>query len=243
MQKHRLFSLFAGIFLAFSSLSVNAQSGEIRDLRNFESLLIHPGFDVELVRGTQPSVEIQGYDLDPSEVHVSVSNHKLEVYHHNFRPPWNNRVGGRWDSQVHGKLIITYVYLEGIDFRGDGLLTCEDELSAETFQLKLYGDGEVQLPRLRTGLLKAALYGDIRLIAGGQAYEQRWRGYGDIRADAKDLRGEFADVKLYGDSELLLDIRDELALTVLGDGTIHYKGSPSIQRRLVLGEASLYHQP
>ena len=219
-----------------------AQASEVRDLRNFESVLIHPGFDVVLVHGSEPSIEIHPYDLDLAEIHTFVSFRQLEVYHHNFRPPWNNRVGGRWDARVRAKVIITYTYLESIDFRGDGYLVCHDELNASEFRLRLYGNAEVNLPHMRTGLLRAALYGDIRLTVGGQAYEQLWRGYGDIKADAYDLRGEFADVRVYGGSELLLDVRDHLALTVFGDGVIRYKGSPSIQRRLVLGEASLYRE-
>ncbi len=244
-MKYSSFSplILAAMLLAASLSDLTAQSAEIRDLRNFETLLIHPGFDVELVLGSEASIEIQTYDIDPADVHAYVSHHQLEVYHHNFRPPWNNRVGGRWDDRTHARVIITYTYLESIDFRGDGYLVCRDELNASEFRLKLYGAGEVNLPHLRTGLLRAALYGDIRLAVGGQAHEQLWRGYGDISADAYALRGEFADVRIYGDSEILLDVRDELALTVFGDGVIRYKGSPSIQRRLVLGEAALYHSP
>jgi hypothetical protein len=231
------------LIVLLSGAQLCAQSHEAFNVRSFESIVIHPGFDVELVRGNQPSIEIHTYDMGTEEVHAYVAGHTLEIYHHNFRPPWNNRVRGQWDSRVHARLIITYTYLEEIDYRGNGAFICNDELDAEEIRLKLYGNGEVNLPYLRTGLLVAALYGDIRLTVGGQAYEQRWRGYGDILADAYALRGEFADVKLYGDSELWIDIRDELALTVLGDGTIRYKGSPSIQRRLVLGEASLMRQP
>jgi hypothetical protein len=243
MKKHAFLHLLQGTLLAALSLSyLWGQSSEVIPLRSFESVVIHPGFDVEFVLGSQPAIEIQSYGTDPAYIHAYVSQHTLEVYHHNFRPPWNNQVRGHWDDRLHAKLIITYTYLDAIDYRGSGRVICHDELDAETFRLKLYGDGEVYIPHFRTGLLQAALYGDIRLTAGGQAYEQRWRSYGDVSVDAYELRGEFADVKLYGDSEVLLDIRDELALTVFGDGVIRYKGSPSIRRRLVLGEASLLRQ-
>lgn len=231
------------LFTTISGGLVFSQPDESRSLRSFDRILIHPGFDIELVQGETPKAEIISYGMNVADIHTFVNRGKLEIYHHNFRPPWNNGVRGNWDTQIHARIRITYTHLEVLDIRGDGLVSCKGPLDGEELLLRLYGSGEVNLPNVRVGRLRAALYGDMRLFLSGEAFEQRWKVYGDAAVDAYSLRGEYGKVSLYGDSDLELDIRDELSLNMFGDGTVNYRGTPVIRRGLIFGDAALRHRP
>lgn len=139
---------------------------------------------------------------------------------------------------------VTFTTLEKLVLMGDGKVLSKSPIIGEKFKLKAYGEQEILMHSVKTGILKTALYGDVKLeIHAGNTERQLVKSFGDNDIDLVNLQSSTGKIRSYGDCNAELYTEDVLKVTVFGDSNITYKGNPAKQRKFVLGDASIRSIP
>ena len=66
------------------------------------------------------------------------------------------------------------------------------------------------------------------------------KAYGEGEINTLGVKNTSAKVTAYGEGKVRLNVSDDLKVTAYGDASIHYKGSPMVNRGIVIGEANIH---
>ena len=95
--------------------------------------------------------------------------------------------------------------------------------------------------RLKFRSSYATMYGESYLeVKKGNAKRQRIISYGEGDINTFGVQNATAKITAYGEGRVRLKVSDELKVTAYGEATVHYKGSPMVNRGLVIGEATIH---
>ncbi len=85
------------------------------------------------------------------------------------------------------------------------------------------------------------MYGEAYLeVKNGMATRQRIISYGEGEINTLGVQNTTAKVTAYGEARVKLMVSDELKVTAYGEASVHYKGSPMVDRGIVIGEATIH---
>ena len=138
------------------------------------------------------------------------------------------------------KAYATYRELNSLEIRGEESVSSQDPIQSNDFKLKLYGASDAFFSSIRTERFKAVLYGENTLeIGGGYAAVQSYRCYGENTVKASRFKGEEVSTTIFGESDLNLHASGTMKVTSLGEGKVHYSGSATLNKGLILGETNI----
>jgi hypothetical protein len=200
---------------------------EARDTGPFESISIeYPGAEVIIQQGNKESVEIEADDNLLPQLSTEVLSGKLTIK--NSETNWNASV----NPSKPVKIRITVRDLNEIVLSAPvGNLEVND-LQADMLKLVLSGGAQVKLNKIRVDLLDSTLSGAGDIQASGNADEIKLILSGLGNFNAADLKSNKAIVELSGLGDATVRVKEDLAATITGAGSIKYFGNPHVEQNI-----------
>ena len=233
---------FIPALLMFVSFNVYAQTTAVA---HFEKIIISPYIQVTFVEGDKEQVDIENCTADKSKLHIEVNNKTLWVYLEGAKQiPKNETTYQNGYKEKHsiynGTVVtatITYKMLKDLSIRGEETQVCKSPLSAEKFNLKIYGESKVILNEVNFDELHTKLYGESTLeIKAGTIKEQSYTSYGESTINTSAVNGRTGRITSYGEADFTMNVSDRIKVIAFGDAKLHYKGDPEIVKGLHIGD-------
>lgn len=238
--------LVAGILL-ITITAIQAQEKEVK-VSSFDKLIISPHIEATLVKGDSEMVVIEDADVSLDKINIDVDGRTLKIYLDGAKTYTKSKkvkydgMKGRYDLYDGTQATITVIYkdLNKLDVRGEELIKLESPLVQDQFELKQYGESEVLIKSAELENLDVVIYGESVLkIEQGDIAFQKYKTYGESEVDALGISNRSAKITAYGESEFRINVSDRLKVTSYGESEVQYRGNPSIDKGIVLGENTI----
>ncbi len=247
-MKKTYLTLIIAAFALFGWQHAEAQKKTF-DVNSFDEVIISPHIEVIFEEAETESVVIQDIDVSMDKLNVEVKGKTLhiylddaKVYTKSEKVEYEDYKGK--DAIYHGTIVSAKVYyknLEEISLRGEETHKFKSNLKSEELSLKIYGESEVYLSEIEVDKFYATMYGESYLeVKEGHAARQKVISYGEGEINTFGVKNTSAKVTAYGEGRIKLNVSDDLKVTAYGEASIHYKGSPMVNRGLVIGEATIH---
>ena len=187
---------------------------ERRMMDDFEQLKIGGNFEVLLVNGDQPYLEINTDENLVSFIDTEVNQRILIVTQQK-----------KLISKKKIKLIVHYVQLSEIRVMGAAYITNEGYLVEEDLEIRMDGAGIIDL-KLRNDKLKVVLSGAGMVKLAGEVSEQDLNLTGAGKLEAFDLESRTCKIVVGGLGGAEVFVTDKLEARIEGIGGIEYAGEP-----------------
>lgn len=244
-------TIFKGIFLGVSTVLVmniaTAQNKEIK-VASFDNVIISPHIEAAFVEGSREMVSIDDADVPLEKLNIKVDGNTLRIYLDGAKTYTKSKkvkyddYKGRQQlySGTQVSLTITYKHLKNLSVRGEENFRLESPIDQTSLQLSLYGESDVRIKSAVVENLKVVIYGEsfLKIDAGESSY-QKYKAYGEGEVNTLGMSNKTAKITAYGESEFRLSVSDRLKVTSYGEAEINYKGEPTIDKGVVLGENSI----
>lgn len=175
---------------------------------------------VELVQGSSEGVTIDADDNVLPKLETVVERGVLRI-----RFPRGLTVRPRTPI----RLTVRFRSIESIAVAGSATVVAP-KLETPRLAVSLTGSAGMLLPDVVAQEITADMSGHCHLMAAGRADALKLAvaGSGEINAPHLDVRR--AAVSITGSAQVAAWVRDELRLALVGSGTVHYYGDPSIEK-------------
>lgn len=247
-MKKPCLTLLIATFALLGIQHTKAQS-KTYDVSSFNEVIISPHIEVIFEKADTESVVIESIDVSMNKLNVEVKGNTLHIYLDDAKVFTKSEKTDYDDYKgkhaiYHGTVVSAKIYftsLEEISLRGDETHKVESILKGEELSLKIYGESEVYFNEIEVDKFIATMYGESYLkVKEGSAKRQRIISYGEGEIDTFGVKNSSAKVTAYGEGRVKLNVSDDLKITAYGEASIDYKGSPVVNRGLVLGDASIH---
>ncbi|HMR82198.1 MAG TPA: head GIN domain-containing protein [Niabella sp.] len=119
--------------------------------------------------------------------------------------------------------------LSGINLNGNGEFTSETGISGATMNIRVNGNGNVNLKELTAHMLDADISGNGGIsINTGTVLKQDVKVSGNGSYRAEYIESNEASVKITGNAGAWIWVSEKLNAVITGSGNIWYKGAPVI---------------
>ena len=239
--------LLLGLTLLIGATTLTAQEKEYK-VDSFDDVIISPHIEATLVEGGQEMVVIEDADVPLDKLNVIVEGNTLKIYldgaktYTKSKKVKNDDYKGKYQL-YDGTMItarITYKHLKSLQVRGDEEIRLESPIDQKSLELTLYGESDLLIKSVNLESLKAVLYGEsyLKFTEGEIAY-QKYKAYGESEVNAIGIINKRAKITAYGESEFMLNVSDRIKVTSYGESEINYRGNPTIDKGVVLGENTI----
>jgi hypothetical protein len=241
-------SVIAIITISWLIPFFSSAQDKLIQVSHFDKIVASPFVNVVLEKGETESVRIEYDGINPEDVMVRVSHKKLQIYLDDARFVEKRKTSRYYGnkmkiSRYQGNSItayVTYKKLRAIEMRGDKGLVCHDPITADKFKLSIYGENDVTLASLQTGKFKASVFGANTIeVKSGSVDHQVYRLFGENQINTQNLSSNTANSRIYGTGRLLVNANDELKISAFGEPEIRLTGPASINKGIIIGEASI----
>ncbi|MDZ7613774.1 MAG: DUF2807 domain-containing protein [Flavobacteriaceae bacterium] len=214
----------------------------------FDKVIVSPYIQVIFKKGEKTSVVLENITVSQNKLFVEVSNNTLHLYLEGAKTiPKNEKVkhgNTKTKSPIYNnttaKMTVTYQDLRALSLRGEEKFIFEDPLAAVEFKLSLYGEIELDIPKVTFDRLDMDLYGENELeIKTGKINDNKITSYGENEIEMIGVESDHANITSYGDAEIALFVNKEIKLTAYGETHIDFKGQALIKKGIVIGETTV----
>ncbi len=200
---------------------------EYDDIGNFNRVNIAGSFEVVLRESNRPNLIVITDENLIDYIEIENENGELTIRSkRKLRPSDDSR------------LIVEYTELEEVDVAGAAVLSSEDIIEQNRFDLNMSGAGEVELNvDVKELQLDISGAGAVELRGFARDLKISMSGAGGL--DAEELESEICDVSISGVGGASLFVTRELKASVSGVGGVSYRGNPEIVNKNVSGLGSI----
>lgn len=237
--------LAAGILI---TVTLNA-FGQQRPVGHFNKVIVSPYIQVTFVQGEQEGVTVNSMIVDSSKLHVEVNNGTLRLYLEGAKDVPHNKHGYTTDGRKQSFPLypdhsvvatVTYKSLNALSLRGEETQLCQSAISADQFDLDVYGESKVIFTEVHIGEMHTTMYGESKLdIKSGSVNQQYYTCYGEGKINTTAITGHESKVTAFGEAEFRLNISDRIKITAFGETKLRYLGNPLIVKGIHLGGLDL----
>lgn len=233
--------------LLFINSNLNAQE-IIKLASNFNKIIVSPHIEVTFKKGEKASIEIENINVPREKFQYELENGTLQVYLEGAKTYTKNKKLLIRNSERKiplyeyraVKVIITYVNVETFSLRGEEKMTFKTPLIQEECSLRIYGESEVTINKIRVDRLNIAIYGESLLtIEKGTVQKQKITAYGASKVMAANVTSKETKIMAYGDGIFQLNASEKIKVSAFGEATILYKGGASLKKGIVIGDATI----
>ncbi len=230
-----------------TAATLTAQEKEVK-VSSFNKVIISPHIEVTFIKGDQEMVVVEDSDVPLEKLNIEVDGRTLKIYLHGAKTYTKSKkvkydgYKGRHELYSGTQVTATVIYkdLKDLEVRGEELVKLESPLVQDQFDLALYGESDVLIKSAELDDLMVALYGESTLkIEEGEVRYQKYKAYGESEVDALGITNSSAKITAFGESEFRISVSDRLKVTSYGEADVQYRGNPSIDKGVVLGENSI----
>ena len=235
------------VALIFGTSGLVAQSQAIA-VDHFDKIIVSPHIEVNLVEGNEESVLIENAKLSEDKINIEVDGKTLRLYLDGAKMVTKSEKvdNGRWEGKqsiYNGTMAtatITYKKLNTLSVRGEEIISCESDIEQKDFKLRIYGESKVYFNSVSVDKLTVSIYGESYLeIKNGSVARQVYRAYGESEVNTLEMGNSSTKITAYGESNFRVKVSDELKVTCYGEASINYKGEASVDKGIIIGEASI----
>ncbi|EAQ99917.1 head GIN domain-containing protein [Maribacter sp. HTCC2170] len=235
------------ILIMLLTVTIWAQEKTI-SVGHFDKVTVNPHIEATFVQGDKEQVQIESCTVSMNKVNTEIKGKTLRIYLDGAKEITKNEKvkenGYKRSKSIYNgtvlKVIITYRNLEELSLRGEEKFVCESPLNSDRFQLKIYGQSQVYLSQVDFNELQASIYGESFLeIQSGRIDRQKYTAYGETRINALGIKNNSTKIVAYGEGSYRVNVSKRLKVTAYGEATIAYKGSPDVDRGIIIGEATI----
>ncbi len=239
--------LLLGSIAALAFTSTYGQE-KIFEVDSFDKIIISPHIEATLVEGDDELVVIEDYNVPLDKLNVEVDGRTLRIYLDGAKT-YTKSKKVKYDNYKErydlydGTMItarITYSQLKKLSVRGDERFRLESPIDQNSLELTIYGESDVLLKSVELTNFNVSIYGEsyLKLEEGSIDY-QKYKAYGESEVNALGIANRAAKITAFGESEFMLNVSDRIKVTSYGEAEINYRGNPSIDKGVVLGENSI----
>lgn len=127
--------------------------------------------------------------------------------------------------------------LKKVTLTGDGKITSEDPVIGDYLILEIAGSGSINLD-INTKDLTVDLSGSGKAVVSGLADKQKISIAEMGSFDGKKLLSKSAEVRIAGNGKAILNVVNELDVSITGKGRVEYTGSPKLSTQIA-GEGKI----
>ncbi|MEN8789888.1 MAG: DUF2807 domain-containing protein [Flavobacteriaceae bacterium] len=227
--------------------NVSAQKKEIK-VASFDNVIISPHIEATFIEGNREMVSIDNADVPLDKLNIKVDGNTLKIYLDGAKTYTKSKKVKYDDhkerhdlySGTQVSLTITYKHLKNLSVRGEEKFRLESPLDQSSLVLSLYGESDVRIKSAVVEDLKVVIYGESYLkIDAGESSYQKYKAYGESEVNTLGMNNKTAKITAYGESQFSLSVSDRLKVTSYGEAEINYKGDPTVDKGVVLGENSI----
>lgn len=221
---------------------------KVYNVESFDKVIISPHIQTTFVEGNEESVTIETSKVEDNKIHVEVNGKTLRVYLEGAKDYTKSEKiydnGYEQKKALYkGTILIvkvTYKTLTDLSLRGEEKHVCESPLSVESFDLKIYGESDVTFKSVDFREMNTTVYGESNLhIKSGSIDDQKYTAYGEGVINSIDVKGSTAKLIAYGEADFTINVKDRIKVTAFGEASVHYKGSPVIDKGLHFGDLEI----
>ena len=247
MKKILRHTLLTGFLLSGVSVLL-AQKQEIK-VASFDNVVISPHIEATFVEGDRELVTIVDSDVPLDKLNVIVEGKTLKIYLDGAKDYTKSKKvkhdGYKERHQLYDGTQVTatisYKHLKKLSVRGEEDIRIESTLQQSDFELTVYGESDVIVNSVEIDNMKVVMYGESYLrIKEGEIGYQKYKCFGQSEVDALGVSNRTAKITSYGESEIRISVSDRLKVTSYGESEVNYRGNPSIDKGVVLGENSIH---
>ena len=226
--------LLLAVLLAVPSRVAEAQNSSVRqtkEVASFTELGFSVPGTVHLRQGESRSVEVEGAAAVLEQVEVRVENGTLHI-RAKEAGGWGRWFGGGADIEGRIDAYVTVPTIERLSVAGAGDIVGETPIAASTLVLRGAGSGgfDLEIDAEEVEVQNAGS-GTTRLRGRAGSVAVKVAGSGDV--DATDLETARAEIRVAGVGNTSLHVTDRLSAEVMGAGRVRYRGTPTVDRRVV----------
>lgn len=199
-------------------------SGEIikeeRDVDSFNKIELETMGDIYIKQGEENALRVETDDNVIDLVKTEVKNDKLVIYSEKNICP----------EKLRFDLIVRD--LNSIIVTGSGNIKTINDFTAEDFEIKILGSGDVRISEInaRNIELEVSGSGDVMLKGKSDRLITEINGSGDINAFGLEVKDVMIEIN--GSGDLSIHATNKLHIEINGSGDIVYKGDPEIKQEI-----------
>jgi ribosomal protein L31 len=218
------------------------------DVDTFDKVIVSPHIQVTFQQGDSEKVVIESSTVSEDKINVEVNGKTLRIYLDGAKEVTKSekvKENGyeRKKSIYNGtvvKAIVTYTNLEELSLRGEERIVCKSPLEGDRFHLKIFGESQVYLNEVAFGDLKTTIYGESYLeLKEGTIEKHKITAYGETKVNTLGVENAEVKITAYGEGSYRLKVDERLKITAYGEATVAYDGSPKVDSRVIIGEATI----
>lgn len=195
-------------------------SSSFRKMADFSEISLNGSYEVELIQGSEYSVEIDADEGQLDQIITQVNGNRLTV---------TSGMGKRWNIDNGVKVKITSPNFTQISLSGGVDLETDHPIDADALHVQVSGaadmDLELHVRQLTMNLSGAA---NAELKGQAEAIDFQVSGAGHIEAD--QLQAQSAKVRLSGAGAVSVFAEKTLDVRISGAGSVTYKGDPELSK-------------
>ncbi len=239
--------VFLLTFLIFGIGNTKAQT-KTYPVDHFDKVIVSPHIQVNFIQSDKESVIIDDTAISLDKFNVEVKGKTLHIYLDDAKMYTKSEKmkynGHKTKHPIYTgtqiRVTITFKNIEDLSLRGEETYTCESLLETDKFNLNIYGESKVYLNEVKFNSLKTKIYGESYLeIKQGSIGRQKFVTYGESEINTLGVNNESAKITSYGESNVKLAVSKELKVTAYGEAVVKYKGSPEVNKGIILGDARI----
>jgi hypothetical protein len=205
------------------------QTSTTRNISDFDKIGVSGTFDVELIKGNEGSVTING-DANLMEYIVTeVKKGKLHI---------KTEKGFQIKPTKKVKISVTFESLNAVALAGSSNIHSSDLIKSNELKLSMAGSGDIDL-KVDTGELKSSIAGsgNINLSGTSDDFSASIAGSGSVKG--YDLKATKASASIAGSGNVEVNAIEEIHASIAGSGNVLYSGNPTVQKSKSVGSGSI----
>lgn len=232
--------LFAG------SLNYLTAQEKTYELESFNEVIVNPHIETIFEKSDREAVVVENIDVPIEKLTVEVKGKSLQIYLEGakiYTKSEKDHEKKQRQDLYSGTVVTVKIYYREFDelsLRGEETHRFKSEIKGDELDLKIYGESRVLFNHLHLDSFDTTIYGEAYLeVKTGEVDRQKVISYGESEVNTLGLVSDKAKVTAYGEGDIKLNVKTELKITAYGEAAISYKGSPMVNRGLVIGEAEI----
>lgn len=210
--------LSAGLFASCGPLACVKGTGDVvkKDLAvtGFSGIELMGALDVQLTRGTETRVTVEGQSNLIDLLETTVSN-----------GVWKIRTRECYSTDKPFVVHISAPVIDRVHVQGSGDVTGTDAFEAEVMDLAVQGSGDIKMnvtAKQVVAMVQGS--GDIALQGSASDLTCTLQGSGDVKA--ADLKTDRTKATITGSGDVSVTVNSSLNASITGSGNVKYRGNP-----------------
>jgi len=208
-------------------------STETRSVSDASKIESRGSFDVEIVKGSSPSVKI---DADQNLISYILTKNE------DGRLIIRTKEGYDLKSDHKIKVTVTTSQLEDVQVAGSGNVTSTDSFEgADQLKVGIAGSGNITLV-VSTPKVDASIAGSGDINLTGETKDSKIEIAGNGNYKTENLKAENVEIHIAGSGNARVYASVSLDINIAGSGDVYYKGTPTIKQS-VAGSGNIQQIP